>query len=268
MSSGVKTSTSVLSSLSASVGSAVGAANGGSSRTSGKGGLSGGAIAGIVIGILALAAIGGIVAWFCLRRRRRSREEAFTRGPEMSQAGFNSGRGGGRHVQMPSGGTSLEGEGIAGAAALGVMHGDEERADDSGPRSSNEASPVVFAQQTASTARTGQNPFATAPNTPGTHHDGDTDFNPGDPRQASASTAVTADIVPQLVPRSRSDGSYSRGQSDQNSTGLTRSTSKKRKPVPSLGPELRDEMERKMSGTEELRKSYQIVPDPPASFDR
>ena len=240
---------------------ASGANAGAGSSKNGSSGLSGGAIAGIVIGVIALLAILGTVVFICFRRRRSERRNAME-GPEMSRSGFtprffSTGRvSGSGHAQMPSGGTGLD-SGAQSPSALVPLQEAKEEVGENGMTNTRQ-----LGQQTASTSRSaGQDPFATAPNTPGVQDPYEaTDFGPG----------VPGAMVPPVVPtssRDRRDTPSVTGRPAPLSSTLGRSSSKKRKPVPSLGPELQSEMLRKNSESEDRRASYQITPDPPVKLD-
>lgn len=239
-------------------------ANGGTD-TSSRSGLAGGAIAGVVVGILAVVALAGLVAWVCFRRRRRDLAGS-SRGPEMSQGycsktfAVNRRGSGTRHMQMPSGTTSLDGAGPT-PIAMSTTPRDEEK-DDNASIASFGASPRLFAQQSSSSSsRPVHDPFATAPKTPRANFEADmSDFNPNDNRRFSTATAPGS-FPPVMTARSRSESGPSNGRSG----GLGRVTSSKRKPVPSLGAELRSELQRKPSDSEAARQSFQLVPDPPRS---
>ena len=177
----------------------------------------------------------------------------------MSQTlglGGVSGRG---HRQIPSASTTL-GRTIPPShhSPFVARNSDEREAEERSNRNASDeslgVSPVFSDQQnTASSSLSGHNPFATGPNTPRTAHEYDTaDFSASDPRSVSSGAG----------PSSYNAVATGIGRSGSNKTSLSRTTSLKRKPVPSMGPQLRNEMEQQMSEPE-TRKSFQLIPDLP-----
>lgn len=133
--------------------------------------------------------------------------------------------------------------------------------------------PAVPNQTTASSSHSGQNPFTTANASisGAPHKNAMTEFSPGpsdrDHRRYSSQTTPPTSLDQR--PRSDSYNVPAIGRSEPSSNSLGRRGSTKRKPVPSFGPEFRAEAEAEMqrpmslTGTEERRKSYLIVPDRP-----
>lgn len=117
-------------------------------------------------------------------------------------------------------------------------------------------SPIALDQHTASSSRSGQDPFATGPSTPRTPYDYDTaEFGAGNSRRMSSQI--------NSAPHGPSSWSEGNRRPGLGTYAPGRTSSLKRKPVPSLGPELRTEFGQQTSGTEVRRQSYQIFPDPP-----
>ena len=233
-------------------------------NTSNAHGLSAGAIAGVAIGALAILACFGLLLFVCLRRRRTRRNLNSLRGPEMSQTlglGGVSGRG---HRQIPSASTTL-GRTIPLSNLSPFVDRisddgeDEEKFNRNGSVDTLEESPVSSDQQnTARSSLSGQNPFGTSLNTPRTLHEYDTaDLSPSDARSASNFAGPSSyNAVRTGIDRFGS-----------NKASLSRTTSLKRKPVPSMGPQLRNEIEQQRSEPE-TRKSFQLVPDLPVQNNK
>lgn len=282
-SSSVKSSASVSSTSRSAVSSAAAVS---AEQESGNGGIGGGAIAGIVIGVVGgLAAIAAL--WFfCFRRKRKNDVEIsgptmVTRGPGFGsgatltamaagathRSSRHSGQGGG-HIPLTSMGGSAEGH-EKGEPLVGSYGSD-----------SNALTPSSLS---------GGNPFATAPNTPMGAETTTFAFN--DIPMSDDDTPVTAiaggggssrrqsqpiPSSPKAGDRNRSNSQPSHGPSGK--VDLKRNVSARRKPVPSLGAELKKQMQKERAGEnqegtgqdggagaqkETLRQSYHIMPDPP-----
>ena len=169
----------------------------------------------------------------------------------MSQSRLGLPMLGGRrgHTQVPSGDTSLEATPVTPRSPAGtVLPRDDSRVGEENNVNDN------------SSIESGRNPFATASNSPripietGMVDSSPAGNSPGRSRQA----APPSSFLPGMAPKSRT-------QSESSKKTLGRTGSAKRKPVPSLGPELRSEMEQpsRALGTEERNKRYYIVPDAP-----
>lgn len=299
---------SVSSTTSSSGTSASATAIAGNAGSGGKSGVSSGAIAGIVVGaIVALVAIG--LALLFYRKKKRSTGPAIS-GPQMvSRSGPHFGdRFPGaaaivtprqpERAHRPSNTTSTQGH----FALTSMGDSSESHERDEGPFVGSYGSEVNtpnylagFGQSPAESPTTPRrDPFATAPNTPG---DGYTSaFAPGDVSDFGAAAAagttredrrrsqpITSPVM--TSDRTRSNSQPSQGESGNivkggSSGGIKRVPSARRKPVPSLGAELRGQLRNessqngmretsaKQSGgqrTETLRQSYQLMPDLPKS---
>ena len=284
---------------------------GSSAESSSSSGPSGGAIAGIVIGVLGGLAILGFLAFFCIRKRRRQQggnygsREMVERGPDD------------RFSALPSA-TSEDGQYIPGALPIAAGYRrdsdtDEKDVEPFNGHSGGHVNTLNRAQPYSTSA-----PAAAAAAAAGSAGDGDREilaspeFPPalGDRRrQSGPPVEVEHTLVPKtsmqgIIGKSSSSNESSANHSRSSSTGGTpssnalppvssgagagasagsggvgRSTSTKRKPVPSLGPELRGELqrerERKLSQSSnrkpsvggngagsEVRRSYTLTADP------
>ncbi|KAK8847448.1 hypothetical protein IAR55_005306 [Kwoniella newhampshirensis] len=317
--------TSVQTGNQASAGAGAGGSSSGSS--SGSGDLSGGAIAGIVVGVILGLGAFGLLAFICLRRRRRNAQYGGSDRPPMSMTGG--------HRKMASGATSPSDPGHGRAPIpLGTISraddnygSDPEKGRDSTESQGGEGivqsvAPVLTLgeqqQQQQQRERHGKRQlsdpfrtptFADMPRQPdnavlagGSGYE-ENDFAPVS-EDAVAATGSRPKSYTDFASRSMpSSSSVSRSRSQPgvptNPTPprsgestpplggptqvLGRSSSTRRKPVPSLGPELRSEMARQASQNElrggapiaggggsrgidagERRMSYKLVPDPPA----
>ncbi|KAK1921612.1 hypothetical protein DB88DRAFT_72651 [Papiliotrema laurentii] len=299
-------------SSSASSGAAAGAAVGSSSGS--KSGISTGAIVGIAIG--AVAGIVGLILaiLFCIRRRKHRDVEASN--PDMASrasSGFGD--------QFPTGSGAFAGDRGSRESRHGGHHGRNDGHNeghfvlssmgdsaeggekDEGPfvgSYGSEASTTLYLAHGPNPVTTATrpstppqgNPFASVPTTPRTD----------DPTAAVVGVSPVPGVPPSvkenrrqsqpspksphsLSDRSRSNSQPSNGPSGQ--VGVMRTPSARRKPVPSLGAELREELRNETSqrqlretarrqggaGTKEelegpsqketLRSSYQLMPDPP-----
>ncbi|ORY30385.1 hypothetical protein BCR39DRAFT_529569 [Naematelia encephala] len=264
------TSTSTMSTVSSS----------GTSLKSNK--ISGGAIAGIVIG--ALAAILALVILFLILRRRRQRHQSrqpmisdpqiVQRRQSHSYLGFTGVPSQGSqdthtHTAQPSSPLSPEiqmrhsGDSVDKAAGVtGLAFSPDEGA---GSIESLPDQQVILGSESGS--RQTSNPFASVPPTPRT---GSIDEF-GIPRQES--------FLEQQQQQQRRQPSISNSPGSIATPVMGRQGSMKRKPVPSLGPELRRQLNgegdatpplgQKQAGGEdtERRMSYQLVPDPPLPLE-
>lgn len=250
--------------------------------------ISGGAIAGIVIGVIGGLGLLAFLALFCVRRRRR-----------QARANMAMGGGGGdkseRFATLPSA-SSQDGENGSGAGGYPIAaawrrnsDSDEktiEGSDDPYSNTSilNRQNPAPFPS-----SGMGHQEILTAADMPPSL--GETRRQSGPPLTHTLVQKTSMQGIIGKDPssnessaehsRSNSNGGTSRppvtqngsGQKDANGAGVGRSTSTKRKPVPSLGPELRGQLERerKMSeGAIGSRKAsipdvkrYSLVPDRP-----
>ncbi|WWD21538.1 hypothetical protein CI109_106024 [Kwoniella shandongensis] len=279
----------------------------------GGGGISGGAIGGIVVGvILGLGAL-ALLAFFCMRRRRRSQSGEYDYGSDNRSMSL-TGAGYGHHRKMPSAATSPSDAGHHGNGkpiALGAIRGEKSYRSENekdGRRGSSESlgavesiAPVVMDGDNGRGKRHVSDPFRTPtipdmPRQPDNavlpdDNDNAYDVNDFTPVPTSYSNSRPHSYVDTTATR-RNSGPLSRTSPPRSgettpptvpTPALGRSSSTRRKPVPSLGPELRSEMARQASqnelksgtgistspnllsgGTEgERRKSYKLVPDPP-----
>ena len=242
---------------SSSSGTPSGSTAGGSAQTSGSAStvessssISGGAIAGIVIGVIGGLAILGALAFFCMRKKRRQNrsinENRFSNLPSASS------QDGGEY------GHQTLGRGPAVAAAW--------RSDSDSDEKYGETPTRPYANRSDTT-------------------DSETPSLGDRRRQAGPPTSHT------LAEKKSTQGFIGKSDSNESSAvhsrsssigggekpvAIGRSTSTRRKPVPSLGPELRNELERerKMSAgangavPEPRRKSYALVPDLPPPHSR
>ena len=252
------------------------------SAATGNKGLSSGGIAAVVIGVLAGLAITGSLL-LCLMRRRRRRAG----GPEMSQSWPGS-RLKHRHLESRRTSNTL-GSWDDTARSPIALDGFGKRAGDEKDKS-EEVSPDSLAarstgfggfQQRSSSERL--NPAAAISDTsridtPAARTTEMTDFGPS----ATASRRYSGSILPRspgkAVPPVERNLSRGRAASQPRlgalAGGIVRSPSSKRKPVPSLGPELRGQLAQGVtaqgSGSEGKAKevspqSYHLVPDPPTN---
>lgn len=328
----VSRSSSAAGSASASPSQSAGS-NAGSESESDSGGISGGAIGGIVVGVVGGLALLGLL-FLCLRRRKRTAEMARSGedgygGPEMKDrsgsmanrlsavlpsstshpqhAGGIGRRSDDRHIALTSLGGSAEDDRDGGAL------------DSNGSFGSEASTPIYLAQNPVYNEGRGgtTNPFASAPTTPRVEDDLENGYplpiasaksSSSGRRRSGPPTALSTrhgSNAPSRQPSLGDGDELGRARADSQSddagtpgvgAGVARSTSKRRKPVPSLGPELRSELkrkgsvqekmpsapitgERRMSGMglgagsggdrEVLRQSgtFQLMPDPPSHID-
>lgn len=277
----------------------------GSSDSSTSSGPSGGAIAGIVIGVLGGLAILAFLTIFCIRRRRRAAGSSYAN-REMAERGADD-----RFAALPSA-SSQDGQyapGVVAMAAGGRRDSDMDEKDMEGTNSHDEHYATLdrsAGQHPFPGTLAGDREMMTSPGMDPPPALGDRRRQSGPPTthtlvpktsmqgiigkaSASASTShessanhsrsSSAGGTPASGPGSSSFPPIAGATSTPAREGVTRSASAKRKPVPSLGPELRGEMqrekERKMSESNgqrkpsvtagsgaEVRRSYSLVPDP------
>ncbi|WVQ75988.1 hypothetical protein IAR50_005624 [Cryptococcus sp. DSM 104548] len=298
-------------SASASLGAAAG-----SSDEGGASGLSGGAIAGIVVGVVVgLAVLSGLL--FCLRRRRQqARRGTHGDDPPMGMT----------HRRMASASTApsdsghsplhtMTGQGSRAAPiALGAAvqeqsftsSMDKDSEESFGQATTESAAPVVLAgggqKQEEEEEVLQEDPFrspapaqdpTTAYTQPTSVYDPSRRYSnpagalPTDQR-ARNSLSSSQPCSPQRLPRRSPSSSSNVGESPRVGGALGRTPSSRRKPVPSLGPELRGELAKKAdeqsqeegkramasvglgvgnvgqgNGAQSRRTSYQLMPDPP-----
>jgi len=200
--------------------------------------ISGGAIAGIVIGVLAGLAVLGALLFFCMKKKRRQNrrlnENRFSNLPSASsQDGAEYGQH--HHGQVP----------MAGAWRRDSDPDEKESRPYPARADSDDPTPSL----------------------------GDRRKQAGPP---TSHTLTEKKSTQGFIGKGSNESSavHSRSSSIGGGEGakpVGRSTSVKRKPVPSLGPELRGQMERErkmsaggqMGGGEANRKSYSLVPDLP-----
>lgn len=299
-------SSSVTGSETGATGSASAAA--GNSSTGDKSGVSGGAIAGIVIGAIAgLVAVALALFYFCYRKKRSTGPEIS--GPQMaSRTGPHFGdrfpgatamvSGRHRDSQHRTGNTTSSHGHIALTSMSDSSEGHEK---DEGPFvgsfGSEVNTPVFLAgygQTPSSDSPTTprRDPFATAPNTPmdgGNVSEFGRDATTREERrqsQPATSPIMTTDRTrPNSQPSEGQSGKIVRGGS---TGGVKRVPSARRKPVPSLGAELRTQLKNESSQQglretsraqggqaggmssdkkETLRSSFSLIPDPPRPVD-
>lgn len=283
------TSTSASASNTAAAGNAV--------STDTKSGVSGGTIAGIAIGAIAGLAVVGLAFWFfCYRRRPKRMEigqpEMVSRGETAFGNQFAAGGGlasrsndtrprprsghptNGGHVELTSMGDSSDSH-------------EKDEGPFAGSYGSETTTPTYLANfgqaLSAETPSSRQNPFATNPNTP-LDDDAAAAF-PEYPAAAAVSASTpraqkrssqplsSPSDHPERIERVRSNSQPSSGPSGKVAQTIKRVPSARRKPVPSLGPELRTELKNE-SGQDEgeeiismpkqaARGSFQLIADPP-----
>lgn len=231
--------------------SAAGADAGSSSSSS----IGSGAIAGIAVGAVVGLAIVAVALYFCCYKRRRA-----SRHPEISHLG------GGHVPQRASRHFPLQS--VGGSA-------DSHEKDEAALYGSEPSTPNYLAQYSPSQTR--RDPFATVPNTP--QGQGDATFSL-DEYAGGAAGVTGAAATPrearrqsqplspsdQTPPRSRSNSQPSDGPSGR--VNVKRNVSARRKPVPSLGAELKSQLAQQHGADqgnkkEHLRSSFQLMPDPP-----
>lgn len=218
--------------------------------------IGGGAIAGIVIGVIAGLVVAALALYFCWYKRRRA-----SRNPEISHLG------GGHVPQRASRHFPLQS--VGGSA-------DSHEKDEAALYGSDPSTPNHLAQHSPTQSR--RDPFSTVPNTPQGQADptfaleefggeatamGGAATEPRDMRRQSQPPLSPTESTP---PRSRSNSQPSAGPSGK--VAVTRNVSARRKPVPSLGPELKSQLaqqheEESGNKKEHLRSSFQLMPDPP-----
>jgi hypothetical protein len=266
---------STRSSTSGKASSTAGSAATASSRVSGGSGVGTGALAGIVVGALAVLAIAAGILFVCLRRKRRQeRENATSDLPDMRRSThgstslferFTPPLGKNRstsHTRLPSGRDPIALTSIGGSSQSSHEgNGLNEKNVVRSPDISLPATPTVLAGG-GIREEGGNNPFET-------------------PRLESTGQVQQAGEFGILGNGASGSGSGSgsgaqrdRSQS-QGGAGIGRSTSTRRKPVPSLGAELRNQMGMEKEGQEvmlgsltppelgEKRGSFSLMPDPP-----
>jgi hypothetical protein len=279
--------------ITASASSSNTAAAGNAGSTDAKTGVSGGAIAGIAIGAIAgLAAVGLALFYFCYRRRPKRMEigqpEMVTRGETAFGSQFAAGAAMMARTKetrpRPRSGDPTRG-GHMELTSMGDSSDSHEK--DEGPfvgsYGSEATTPTFLANFGQSLSpqspSSRQNPFATNPNTP--MHDDMAVFT--DEFGAAAAAASTPKgqkrssqpiTSPNMTPeRVRSNSQPSSGPSGKVAATIKRVPSARRKPVPSLGAELRSQLKNE-SGQKETeeripipkqtaRGSFQLMPDPP-----
>ena len=281
--------------------SATGSSAADSSGSSGSSGISGGAIGGIVAGVVVALLVAGLLACFCLRRRRRAAQgQRMISDPYDVQKMTHSEKPLNPAMRaMDKYGASSQGStGSVHPMAMGELKSDSGHSQSSqrsggefGNLTDDDASgsppttAILAAQQTTPkhspmTRSTGQveagtfdsNPFATPQATPMTaFRDPFTSPRPayGDEEYASRRVSGPPSTSPRqkdalkrsssgmigigmevLRDRSNSQPSADRperprqGSSQNGTPNLGRSGSSRRKPVPSLGPELRQQLDR------------------------
>ena len=248
-SAGPSTTASTAPSASASASAAD--ADAGSSSSS----IGSGAIAGIAVGAVVGLAVVALALYFCCYNKRRA-----SRRPEISHLG------GGHVPQRVSKHFPLQS--VGGSA-------DSHEKDEAALYGTDPSTPNYLAQYSPAQSR--RDPFSTVPNTPQAHGDAtfslDEEFGgaaaaagsattPRDARRQSQPLSPSA----QTSPRSRSNSQPSDGPSGK--VNVKRNVSARRKPVPSLGAELKSQLAQQQGGDsgnqkEHLRSSFQLMPDPP-----
>ena len=231
---------------------------GSANETSTTSAVSGGAIAGIVIGVIGGLAILAVLAFFCLKRRRGARG----RGVERN-----------RFSSLPSASSQDGGEyGQAGPPIAAAWRRNSDP-DEKGFTSTDDTQNLPYAQRTETLVSEEATPSL-----------GDRRRQAGPPTRTLTEKTSMQGFIGKSPSSNESSVVHSRSSSfgagggggkegPAGSGGVVgRSTSTRRKPVPSLGPELRGELERerKMSAgaggggvAEPNRKSYSLVPDLP-----
>jgi hypothetical protein len=246
---------------------------GSSTETSTTSNVSGGAIAGIVVGVIGGLAILAFLAFCCLRRRRRQRNGAVGNRDRFSTLPSASSQDGGEH----------------GTGAMAAVGGWRRDSDEKGIDSAedHDTHPAVLGRNkdlpvpypAAATLAPEESPSLgdrrRQAGPPTTHTLTEKTSMQGFIGKSPSSNESSA--VPS---RSSSFGGAGAGTgagvTATKDTGVGRSTSTKRKPVPSLGPELKSQLERERKMSEggggkrvpsvpdpNWRKSYSLVPDQP-----
>ena len=245
----------------------------GSSESDSKS-IGGGAIAGIVIGVLAGIAILGLLAVCCLRRRRQAREDG-----EMYPQGGVAGQPPSKHFTRHPHGSD------GGHIALtSFASSDEHEKDLATSGNYPQAAPVPAGYPVVSSWRP-SDPFSTAPNTPVAEQYAYTPSAPAADTQTQGQEQHQHRHQPQeTLAEKRSSLPYmdadmpvvpaaatTAPQHPQQAKVVRSTSTTRRKPVPSLGPELRGQMERKKEASEPLpnpngsaqRRSFALIPDKP-----
>ncbi|TYJ56909.1 hypothetical protein B9479_002354 [Cryptococcus floricola] len=300
-----------------------GAAAGGTENDTGSNGLSGGAIAGIVIGVVAgLAFLAGLL--FCLRRRRQQARRG-ARGDDGHPMGMTHRRMASASTAPSDPGHSplptMSGPGARGGPIpLGATAHDKsftssidkDSEESFGQATAESAAPIMLAgtrqeQEEEEMLREdpfrspalppSQNPSTVYPQSTSTYDPTRRYSNPAGALPADQPTRTSRTSSqpssPQRLPRRSPSGSGSVNSSPNPGESprvgaLGRTPSSRRKPVPSLGPELRGELAKKADNksqeegrramadvglgmgnvgqgheAQSRRTSYQLMPDPP-----
>jgi hypothetical protein len=238
---------------------------GSANETSSTSSVSGGAIAGIVIGVVGGLAILAVLAYFCLKRRRRQATRRGVARDRFSSLPSASSQDGGEYGQAQD----LD-NGPRPPIAAGWRRNsdpDEKGFTSTSDSIHNNQQNLPYAQRTETLASEEATPSL-----------GDRRRQAGPPTRTLTEKTSMQGFIGKSPSSNESSAIHSRSSSfggggageKEVVAGVGRSTSTRRKPVPSLGPELRGELERerKMSEggggvPEPKRKSYSLVPDLP-----
>jgi hypothetical protein len=242
LTAGATTSTTATSGTSSAGTQTAGSANNATETSS----ISGGAIAGIVIGVLGGLAVLGALLFFCMKKKRR--QNRAMNANRFSNLPSASSQDGGEYGQHP----------LGHAPIAGAWRRDSDP-DEKDPRphpvrsDSDDPTPSLGDRRKQAGPPTSHT-LAEKKSTQGFIGKGS---NESSAVHSRSSSIGGGEGVPQVG-----------GGGGVKQVG--RSTSVKRKPVPSLGPELRSQLERErkmsasnMGGGEANRKSYSLVPDLP-----